>query len=276
MVQINQVVRRAYIVAYREDTAPLERALTEEGFQVFTLRPNYSPVEQTYSQTIRVLINHASAWRACEASGEPALVVEADFVPVKGMGKLPLPFQVTKLNHAWGWLYACGAALWHLDEQAFACGHSAAPVATVMSPETARVLLQFYQHELATIDPLQYSLWDTSIGHFAKANGIHSWLPYRQYGEHGGIPNPEHLQATMICSVTHRADVLYGPLHFLPAYARGSRFRYLYTRIKGKLWGLGRLLTGRYVALTDLRHSIRVHRMSATLRFVVFRWLTFR
>lgn len=247
------VVEDVYIVAYKEDVGALERALSQEGLRSTVLRAVYSDEESKYANIVRCLLNHRNAWRRCAECHTLSMVVEADFVPVKGLANLPVPFDLRKEGSALGWLYAGGPTLYDLDSDGFARGHAAAPVAIVLGPRTARVLLEFADEELRTHDPLQYFPFDTHIRVYLQKRGINSYLPYRNYGEHGGVPNPEHRAAGL--ASTHRADVLYGPLQFLPAYARGRRLAYLWTRYLAKARGVGRLLCGRYLHGHDLmRH----------------------
>ena len=246
-------IERAYVVAYQEDTSLLEKALEEEGFSVRMIRASYSEEELTYSRTFRCLLGHRSAWARCAGREGLSMVVEADFVPVKGMGRLPLPFDIEKKNEAWGWLYTGGARIYELDEKNFARGHSATPVATVLGPTAARVLVDFADEEFEIHGPRKYTLWDTYVRMYAQKRGIMSYMPYRCYGEHGGIPNPEHAIAGT--NPVHRAGVLWRPLHFLPMYARKSYSRFVFFRALAKLKGIAQLLTGRYVELAILRNN---------------------
>jgi hypothetical protein len=86
------------------------------------------------------------------------------------------------------------------------------------------------------------------------------FMAYRQFGEHGGMPNKEHrsaptgilirlpLVSRLGIGLNHHADVLRAPLKFLPAYATGSRLRYWRKRAEGRTLGFLRLVAGRTVA----------------------------
>lgn len=251
---LRDVTACVYIVAYREDVGELQRALSGEGLRSVVIRPHYSEEERGYSAIVRCLLNHRNAWRECAASQALNMIVEADFVPVRGFARLPVPFDLNRQDRALGWLYACGPVLYDLDDQGYARGHAAAPVATLLGARTAGVLLEFAEAELSSHDPRDYIPFDTHIRVYLQQRGINSYLPWRHYGEHGGIPNPEHRTAGV--AATHRADRLYGRLHFLPAYARGSRMRYRGVRLQAWLRGLGRLVLARYVHPRDiLRHQ---------------------
>src|SRR5262249_47304387 len=85
--------------------------------------------------------------------------------------------------------------------------------------------------------------------------GGEAFIPRYHYGEHGGIPNPEHASmGSLRRDGHHRADNLMGSLHFLPAYAEGSYVSFLRTRLVGHLLGLVRLATGRWIARTNVYH----------------------
>ena len=47
--------------------------------------------------------------------------------------------------------------------------------------------------------------------------------------------------------VLARADVLAGPLYFLPQFCDGQRWRYWYTRVRERLLGFARLVSGRWI-----------------------------
>lgn len=241
---IRDAVGQVLILAYKEDTSRLEAALSREGLTSRVIRPDYSAQELTYSQTVRVLINHLNAWRLCASRDDLTIVLEADFVPCKGFGGFPLPFSQGMSSRAWGWLYACGMSIYELVREGagiHARGHSAAPVATVFGPEAARILVEFAERELRESDPYSYSYWDTYARVYLQERGVSSYMTFRNYGEHGGVANPEHRTAGLSASA-HRADVLMGRLHFLPAYARGSMAVFLWVRLLAKVRGLGRLL----------------------------------
>src|SRR5262249_12902477 len=85
------------IVAHREDTAPLTKALLAEGLTVDEVRGPYTSEQLKFSAIMRCLVNHANAWRIAANRDRPTIIVEADFVPVKGFGDLPAPVPAEKL-----------------------------------------------------------------------------------------------------------------------------------------------------------------------------------
>jgi hypothetical protein len=100
------------------------------------------------------------------------------------------------------------------------------------------------------------------------ARGIESYFPYRHYGEHGGHGNPEHAAAGL--GRPHQADALQGRLAFLPSYAKGSELRFWTVRLRARVWGFLRLVTGRVLEPHDLTRG----NVPALLRFAAGRLFT--
>lgn len=272
-VPLIDVIDYTYIVAYKEDCIILQNALKKEGFLAKVVRPQYSPEELGYSRQYRCLLNHINVWKIASASKGLTLVVEADFVPVIGFGKLPLPFDYKKMNIAIGYLYAGGATVFDLDENGFARGHCSCTVAYIISPNVAQALLKFAATDLEENNPTTHSLWDCRIRMSLQDRGIYSWMPFRQYGEHGGKPNPEHARAGI--NPSHQADVLWNRLHFLPQYAEGSMMKFVIFRWRAKFRGLARLLFGRYLTAVDLRRARVRRNLLALLKFTMLRLISF-
>ncbi|MCP5421027.1 MAG: LPS biosynthesis glycosyltransferase [Gammaproteobacteria bacterium] len=242
--KIRDLVSLVIIVAYKEKTSRLECAFAKEFFSTLVVRPNYSDEELGYSQTVRVLINHFNAWKICAKRATSTIVVEADFVPCVGFGDFPVPFSESMSSRAWGWLYSCGPTIYELIQEAdcvYARGHSAAPVATIIGPEAANILCEFAEQEITEKNPYKYSYWDTYARMFLQKRGVNSYISFRNYGEHGGIPNPEHKIAGLK-SVTHRADVLMNQLYFLPDYAHNRKIVFVKIRCFAKIKGWMRLI----------------------------------
>lgn len=86
---INQI----FIIAYKESTELLEEAFKKENFSCEVLRQKHQPDYQNYSSSYLCLLNHKHAWERTIQQNKPSLIIEADFVPVMGLGKLPLPFN---------------------------------------------------------------------------------------------------------------------------------------------------------------------------------------
>ena len=193
--------------------------------------------------------------------------VEADFVPVKGIGGLPAPVPADTSSNSLVYLYSVGPQVWDLAGTNVARGHGGGTVALLIPPKVALLLLQFFDEELKANPLGEYSPFDTKIGYWLKDRGVESFIPYRHYGEHGGIGNPEHVAASLVRP--HNADVLQGRLAFLPTYARGSVLRFWRTRIRARLWGVLRLLCGRFLGWYDFKRSDRLQ----MIRFAVGRLL---
>ena len=82
--------------------------------------------------------------------------------------------------------------------------------------------------------------------------GAEAYIPFRHYGEHGGLANPEHRQLGRLSREgTHRADILAKRLRFMPDYAEGSYVKFFNERCKNRILGWARLLSGRWIAKTD-------------------------
>ncbi len=207
------------IVAHKEDTSSLEMSLRQEGFAVQVIRKEYSQRELGFSAIIRCLITHSCAWKVAAQRDTPTVIMEADFVPSRGFGSMPVPVPESRIHNSVGYLYACGPQIWDIEDHRYARGHAGAMVALLIPPMVARALLEFFDEQMGNNPAGEYVPWDARVGYWLKERGMQSYIPYRQYGEHGGIQNPEHRVAGL--GRQHRADVLDGDLCFMPAYAQG-------------------------------------------------------
>ena len=255
------------IVTYKEDTSALRAALTAEGLTAEEVRGPYTPQQLTYSAVMQALVNHANAWRIAAARDLPTIVVEPDFVPVRGFGDLPVPVPAAEAANSLAYLYSVGPVIWDMATRDVARGHGGSVVALVIPPAVAALLLHFFEDELVINAAGTYRPWDSGMGYWLLKRGIESYLPYRHYGEHGGIGNPEHAKFGL--GRSHRADALEAKLAFLPIYADGSFARYWATRLRGRLWGLLRLVTGRLLQWHDIVRARGAR--AALLRFGVGR-----
>jgi hypothetical protein len=266
-------VSQVFIIACTEDTSPLEQALESEGLRCEILKQPKIDWSIDYARSYLCLMNHVRAWQKIVSLGQPGMVIEADFVPVKGFGSLPLPCDLTAKATGLAWLYTCAPQVYTVTEQGYAEGFSVSTVAYLVTPEAAGRLLTFAQEIRSEYGETNYSPWDSKLEEFLRKQGFKNYIPFRNYGEHGGIPNPEHLQNRHVwkqISSCHRADTLYGQLAFLPDYA-SSPWDLVKVRCYARIKGLGRLLTGRF-----LRRAI-VQRSSVPWRligFAVLRQLT--
>ena len=257
----------ALIVVYKEDTRELRATLAAEGIAAEEVKGPYTEEQLGYSAVMQALVNHANAWRIAAGRTKPTIVLEPDFVPVKGFGGLPLPVPAGKENDSLSYLYCVGPEIWDLATPSVARAHCGAVVAVVIPPRVARMLLDFFEEEVAANAAGKYRPWDSGLGYWLLARGVESYMPYRHYGEHGGLGNPEHARFGL--GRNHRADVLHGPLAFLPIYAQGKRWNLWKGRVRGRTWGLLRLVTGRLLRWHDLRRARGAR--AALLRFAAGR-----
>lgn len=90
--RLSDWVGKAFIIAYKESTQLLEDALIAERIQCEILRQEHQEEQKDYSPSYLCMLNHRRAWEKATTQSKPTLIVEADFVPVLGFGKCPLPF----------------------------------------------------------------------------------------------------------------------------------------------------------------------------------------
>ncbi|NEP16149.1 MAG: LPS biosynthesis glycosyltransferase [Leptolyngbya sp. SIO4C1] len=275
MPTLVKTIGSTFILAYKEDTARLETALTQSGCRCEVLRQVHRPGYERYSRSYLCLLNHRQAWESAVKSDQPTLIVEADFVPVQSFDKLPPPFDPADPDLGIAWLYTCAAQIYTITSNGYAQGYSTAMVAYVVTARSAQLLIELAEAVKADPGPDTYTPWDSGIEYYLRDRGLHNYVPWRNYGEHGGLPNPEHQQNNL--STTHRADVLYGPLAFAPPYAiaagQPSQAQWLKTRGYGRLKGLGRLLLNKYLRGPVLKGSSQPARL---LQFALGRQLTLR
>ena len=266
MTSLQEITNKAFVVCYLENVDKLVDALCEEGFEVNINRQTDNSSTRKYSSIVKCLLNHYSVWKLVVEYNQPAVIVEADFVPIVGFGKLVCPFPPDQREISFGYLYGCGIEVYDIVKGLYARGHSASTVAYYVSPLAARYLCEFVNDFLDNNNPEEYSAWDTRIRKYIQNRGVNSFIPFRNFGEHGGRPNSEHDNVGL--NGTHRADVLAGPLHFLPIYSMGNKMIFLRERLQGRCWGIGRLLLGRIIKMHDVRRQQSPFRM---VSFVVKR-----
>ncbi|UYN93251.1 MAG: hypothetical protein KIT25_14400 [Enhydrobacter sp.] len=247
---LGDVVGRSFILAYREDVSPLQAALAAEGLNPIVQRARYTDEEMTYARCARTFINHHMAWQRAAQEDGYTLICESDFVPCRGMGGFDV-FWPTADPMAWGYLYQGSPRLFAvIGTEAFLRGHCAPLVAYVVNAPVARLFCEFFQDEMGRYDPRKYFTFDAHLQWFAMGRGSSAYITLKHYGEHGGLPNPEHAEAGMPRAGQHRADNLAAPLRFLPQYARGSRWAYAAVRAQSRWLGLARLLANRWFVAT--------------------------
>jgi hypothetical protein len=246
---IASVCKEVLIITHKEDTQLLVQALLADGFQCRNISGPYTKEEETYSSVVQCFVNHKNAWLHAADSNCPVIILEPDFVPVRGFGQLPLPFPWHEGSHEprIGWLYSSGSILYGIDKNGYPYGHGNTTVAYIISSQTAKELLRFFEQDMARDDRGDYRAWDTYMGPYLRWKcGILNYIPIYQYGEHGGRINPAHRQMDAMFGGVHRADLLWGRLAFLPLYAEQSRLKYLWGRTIGLVRGWGRVVLLRF------------------------------
>jgi hypothetical protein len=261
------------IIAFKESTVKLENALAKEGFSCEVLRQEDKPEYRNFAAIYRCMLNHQRAWKRAANEVKPTLIVEADFVPVIGLGRLPLPCSLHQSDVGIVWLYTTASRIYHVSPEGFAEGFSSSLVAYFLTPHGARCLCGLVD-QVSTEHGAGYSNFDAEIGGYLQSHGFKNYIPYRVYGEHGGLPNPEHRRNGR--KSIHRADVLFGKLAFLPAHAgegKTGRLRFWLSRLYARIKAIGRVLTGRYLQWNLLRQNGAPFRLC---RFTVQRHLLSR
>ncbi len=247
----NQLVKnisRVLIIACKEPTEQLEEVFTREGFDIQVLRQEFKPEYQNYSRSYLCLMNHCRAWEIARKETQPTMIIEADFVPVIDIGKLSLPFNPKQTNVGVSWLYTCATQIYSISSEGYAEGFSVSTVAYIVTPQAANSLMELSQEITVKYGATKYSSWDSTVDRYLRDRNFQNYIPWRNYGEHGGAPNPEHKQNKL--SKTHRADVLYGKLAFMPLYAVSEKTAIatlFYVRFQARLKGIARLLSGRFL-----------------------------
>ncbi len=253
MKTLGEITSGSLIVCYKEDVSDLEAQLKQNALHPTILRGSYTPEELRRPAAMRTFMGHRRAWQiAAEAPGY-TLICEADFVPCRNLGALPV-FWPLESERAWGYLYQGSPRVLSLiGSENYLRGHCAPLVAYIINRWVAERMLRFYDHSIATHGMEKYYTFDAHLQWWMMGEGAEAFIPTHHYGEHGGIPNPEHSRLGFLRrSGWHRADNLAGSLAFLPQYARGSRLRFWKERIEGRAYGWARLLSGRWIVDTNV------------------------
>lgn len=254
---LRETIGQTFVIAYREDTTVLESVLRQERLTYEILRQQEGEIPSDFARSYACLLNHCKAWRRVISSGQCALILEADFVPVRGMVDLPTLCDIKDDRTGIAWLYTCASQLYYVTTEGFAEGFSVSTVAYMVTPNAAIALLELAEQIRLEYGERSYSPWDSKAEVFLRSRSLLSYIPFRNYGEHGGIPNPEHIQNRdrwKQISRCHRADRLYGKLAFLPAYASND---WEFWQVRSYAWvkGLGRLLLGKFLRWKVVRNS---------------------
>ncbi len=294
-------IDQTFVIAYKEQTEQLTSVLDQFGCDCTVLRQVHQPGYETYSPSYLCLLNHRRAWELALRSQKPTLIVEADFVPVSNFTQLPPPFDPADLDLGIAWLYTCASQIYNVTDTTaadaiapsstaapersanglpsqspsygWAQGYSTAMVAYVVTAKSARRLIDLAAQVEKDPGPRMYSPWDSGIEYYLRDFKLHNYVPFRNYGEHGGRPNPEHGNNKL--SKAHRADVLHGKLAFAPMYAvtegSVSRWDWLKVRAYARIKGLGRLLLMKYLRGEVIQKSQQAGRL---IRFAIARHFT--
>ena len=244
---LGEVVRQSYVLAYTENVDLLVDALAKEKLNPTVIRASYTDVEKTYSRTVRTFMAHLAAWRRAAEHEGWTLICEADFVPCLGLASFPT-FWPADEPLAWGYMYQGSPRVMALiGPERYLRGHCAPLVAYVVSPQVAKLLCECFDFEMRGRDPTEFFSFDGALQWSAMGRGCSAFISPTHYGEHGGKANPEHGLNGVRRAGEHRADVLAGPLYFLPQFCDGQRWRYWYTRVRERLLGFARLVSGRWI-----------------------------
>jgi hypothetical protein len=247
---LRDVVRQAIVLAYKEDVDLLVAALGEEHLAPSVQRIVYTSEELEFARNSRTFLNHRQAWKKAAQADGYTLICESDFVPCRGMGDFPVFWPIAKAT-AWGYLYQGSPRLLALlgKRPTYLRAHTAPLVAYVVNAPVARILLEYFDHTAAKLDLRSYFAFDAYLQWFATGKGAAAYMPTRHYGEHGGLPNKEHAAIGKLrYQGEHHADNLMGRLHFLPQYAVGSQAKFLFVRLRSRLLGVARLLSGNWIS----------------------------
>jgi hypothetical protein len=263
-------ISKIFIISYKESTSQLERELESQGFKCEVIRQKDSKELKGYAGIYRCFLNHKTAWKNTVREKKPAVIVEADFVPVRNFGSLPLPFEE---RFGICWLYTCGPRIYSASKEGYIEGGSTSTVAYVLNSKSAKLMLEFAE-KVEKEAAGKYTPWDSDVDGFFISKGIKNFIVFKNYGEHGGSVNKEHKKHKIKWGGVHRADVLYDKLAFMPNYASGCcpYIKYLRERWRGYSRGLLRLFSGRLLRPTIAMHSSNPLKLIwfAVARFVIF------
>ncbi len=244
MTKIKDAVDKAYIICHSSSTEELSKSLTKNNLDVEELRQKPKKSWNKYSNIYKCLLNHERAWKKA-LNNEFTLIVEEDFVPVSNFGDFSLPFDPKK-DFGICWIYYCGPRIYSASDTGYIEGGATSLVAYIINKKSAALLIEFAKKMKKTMKGKYYPFDSDIDGYFIK-KGLKNYIAFRNYGEHGGLPNPEHRQNKTGNQGIHRADVLAGKLDFMPLYSKHNIIIYIVVRIKARIKGLVRLFSGRYL-----------------------------
>jgi hypothetical protein len=269
--QLRDRLSQVLIIAYKEPTDRLEKFFAQQGLKCEVLRQEDNPAYKDYASIYRCMLNHSRGWARAAEETQPTMIVEADYVPVINLGELPLPFNGDRDPVGICWLYTCAPQIYSVTEEGFGEGFSTALVAYILTPEGARALGGLVD-KITAEQGTGYFNFDSEIDNFLRPQGFKNYIPLRNYGEHGGIANPEHRKNGM--SGIHRADVLANRLAFLPDYAAAepnSSLALLKARLNARIKGMARLVLGKFLRIPVVSTSSYPVRL---IKFAILRQLS--
>jgi hypothetical protein len=254
VMSISDVVKQSYILAYREDVTALVAALANEKLNPTVLRASYSDEELLYARSTRVFISHYRAWQLAAHNNSYTLICESDFVPCVCLGSFPVFWPIGD-SSTWGYLYqGSPRVLALIGDGDYLRGHCAPLVAYVINAHIAHILCDFFCDEMNRYDPKKYFTFEAHLQWFVMGRGGKAFIPRKHYGEHGGLPNPEHREHGIPRAGRHRADNLAARLYFRPQYAE-NWIKYIAVRICSHMRGLARLLSNRWILDTNVYYN---------------------
>jgi hypothetical protein len=251
---LREVIRQSYILCFQEDVSGLADALASEKLNPTVLRASYTASELSFARNTRTFMSHAAAWRRAATHGGYTLICESDFVPCLRIGSFPV-FWPLRDPLAWGYLYQGSPrilALIRTENGRFLRGHCAPLVSYVISAPVARLFLEFFSYEMERHDPNDYFTFDAHLQWWTMGQGATAFIPLKHYGEHGGLPNPEHRIHNIPRAGLHRADNLAGRLYYLPQYAKGRQAIFRWVRTRAHALGFARLMSNRWIVDTNV------------------------
>jgi hypothetical protein len=104
-IRLRDSIEWACIIAHKEDTSPLEKALGPRGSG--PRRSAFRCHRKKCNTAQASVVSSITGGRGSKPHklGGLSLIVEADFVPCRGFGSFSLPIPASDLDSAVAWLY---------------------------------------------------------------------------------------------------------------------------------------------------------------------------
>jgi hypothetical protein len=129
-----------------------------------------------YSAASRCFLGHRRAWEEAIKIDGYSLICEADFVPCKRLGNLPVFWPVDR-PLAWGYLYQGSPRLLAICEGRFLRAHVTPTVAYVINRMVAEILLEFYEEELTHYSLKEYFTFEAHLQWWSMGRGAEAYIP---------------------------------------------------------------------------------------------------